>query len=47
MLLCQDEKLKSRRFHQTVKRHANFGVPKMAAAHHSLFVLEGRSDLSE
>ena len=39
---CSYAEMKSRHFHQTVKRHANFGVPKMAAAHHSLFVLEGR-----
>ena len=43
---CSYAEMKSRHFQQTVKRRANFSVPKMAAAHHSLFVLEG-SDLSK
>ena len=43
---CSYAEMKSRHFQQSVKRHANFGVPKLVAAHHSLFVLEG-SELSK
>ena len=34
----QTNKKKTRKFYQTVRRCANFGIPKMTAAHHSLHV---------